>query len=322
MKRNFLAVSALATVLSGGVALAQSNDQDNEMAKVQEIMQRSHQIQQQKRDQVAQQQEAEKAGANFMQSIIKNSQTDAKQQMVSPATIAAAKAAAQQQADALRNAVANPNAAPQVQALETQLAQLDQANRLFQQQTDQRIDVLNQEHTLLQSKLTQLGQVLAMLNQEVTQLNQQISHAQKELASNLSPQQQQQAAAANLSSSFTQTLESSKTTQYVLYAILVLLVIVIMMLIPRRGGYKLQTVTESTGRSAAAANESDENDTRDEYDFMNSDEAIPAKLDLARAYMAMEDYKSARKVLDQVSKNGSAEQQAEAKTMLSKIPKK
>ncbi len=34
-----------------------------------------------------------------------------------------------------------------------------------------------------------------------------------------------------------------------------------------------------------------------EYDFMGSSEAIPAKLDLARAYIAMEDFTSARETL-------------------------
>ena len=324
MKRNFLAVSALATVLTGGVAFAQSQNQDGEMAKVQAIMQRAHQQQQQKREQVAQQKEAQKAGANFMQSIIKNSKSDAQQKFVTPGSIAAAKAAkaAQVAAAHQRTTVQTAQAgSPQVQELESQLSQLNQANTTFQQQTDQRIDVLNQEHTVLQGKLAQLSQVLSILNQEVSQLNQQISHAQKELATNLTPQQQQHQKALPLGSHFAKTIETSKTTQYILYAILVLLLIVIMMLIPRRGGYKLQTVTESGGSGPNAANEPSESDTKDEYDFMNSEEAIPAKLDLARAYMAMEDYKSARKVLDQVSKNGSDEQKIEAKGMLDKIPK-
>lgn len=327
MKRNLLAVSALATVLTGGVAVAQSQNQDGDMAKVQAIMQRAHQEQQQKRNQVAQQKEAQKAGANFMQSIIKNSKSDAQQKLVTPGSIAAAKAAqaaqkaAQQQHTTVQTAAVG---SPQVQELESQLSQLNQANTTFQQQTDQRIDVLNQEHTVLQGKLAQLSQVLSILNQEVTQLNQQISHAQKELATNLTPAQEQQHKAMPLGSHFAHTIENSKTTQYILYAILVLLLIVIMMLIPRRGGYKLQAITETggTGSGTNAANEPNESDTRDEYDFMNSEEAIPAKLDLARAYMAMEDYKSARKVLDQVGKNGNDEQKAEAKGMLDKIPKK
>lgn len=316
MKRNFLAVSALATVLTGGIAFAQSQNQDGEMAKVQAIMKHAHEVQQQKREQAAQQKEAQKAGANFMQSIIKNSSSDAQQKFVTPGSLAA-KTVTQQPAVTS----ATRENSPQVQELESQLSQLNQANTMFQQQTDQRIDVLNQEHTVLQGKLAQLSQVLSILNQEVTQLNQQISHAQKELTTNLTPEQQQHQQAMPLGSHFAQIIAGGKTTQYILYAILVLLLVVIMMLIPRRGGYKLSTVTQSIPGKSNTTDESNENDTKDEYDFMNSEEAIPAKLDLARAYMAMEDYKSAHKVLVQVTNNGNDEQRAEAKEMLEKIPK-
>jgi FimV-like protein len=184
--------------------------------------------------------------------------------------------------------------------------------------------VLNQEHNVLQGKLAQLGQILSVLNQEVTQLNQQISSAQKQLSTTLTPaeQQHQAANAIPVGSSFTKSIEGSSTTQYVLYAILVLLIIIIMMLIPRRGGSKVQSVTAGSSGSASFMDDDSDNDTSDEYDFMNSDEAIPAKLDLARAYMAMEDYKSASKVLSQVKKNGNEEQKAEAKEMFDKIPKK
>lgn len=41
-------------------------------------------------------------------------------------------------------------------------------------------------------------------------------------------------------------------------------------------------------------------DLRDEYDFMGSEEGIPAKLDLARAYIDMEEYESADQVLSEV----------------------
>lgn len=60
-------------------------------------------------------------------------------------------------------------------------------------------------------------------------------------------------------------------------------------------------------------------DTRTEYDFMGSHEGIPAKLDLARAYIAMEDYTSARETLSEILGEGNEEQRQEAKILLSKI---
>lgn len=62
------------------------------------------------------------------------------------------------------------------------------------------------------------------------------------------------------------------------------------------------------------------NDSSDEYDFMSSDEAIPAKLDLARAYMTMGDHLAAKGVLEEVLARGNAEQKAHAQNLITKIP--
>ncbi len=54
----------------------------------------------------------------------------------------------------------------------------------------------------------------------------------------------------------------------------------------------------------------------DEYDFMNSRESIPAKLDLARAYIDMGDSASAETALKDVLKNGNKEQRKQARDLL------
>lgn len=59
--------------------------------------------------------------------------------------------------------------------------------------------------------------------------------------------------------------------------------------------------------------------TEEEYDFMSSQEAIPAKLDLARAYIDMEDIPSAKSVLDEVIAKGNEAEVKEAKKILRKI---
>jgi len=61
---------------------------------------------------------------------------------------------------------------------------------------------------------------------------------------------------------------------------------------------------------------SEENDTRDEYDFMSTEQAIPAKLDLARAYMDMGDPNAAKKVLQEVVLKGDETQVHEAKQLI------
>lgn len=59
-----------------------------------------------------------------------------------------------------------------------------------------------------------------------------------------------------------------------------------------------------------------DDDTKTEYDFMSSDEAIPAKLDLARAYIAMNDEEQARMVLTAVIEKGNQEQRSEALSLI------
>ena len=59
-----------------------------------------------------------------------------------------------------------------------------------------------------------------------------------------------------------------------------------------------------------------DDDTKTEYDFMSSDEAIPAKLDLARAYIAMNDEEQARMVLTTVIEKGNQEQRSEALSLI------
>ncbi|MDF1759564.1 MAG: hypothetical protein P1U40_03405 [Coxiellaceae bacterium] len=63
-------------------------------------------------------------------------------------------------------------------------------------------------------------------------------------------------------------------------------------------------------------------DSQSEYDFMATSEAIPAKLDLARAYLAMEDFDSAKGVCAEVFRKGDEQQKQQAQTILAEITKK
>ena len=56
-----------------------------------------------------------------------------------------------------------------------------------------------------------------------------------------------------------------------------------------------------------------------EYDFLSTKEALPAKLDLAEAYIAMGDMNSAQAVLSEVLVLGDASQQAHAKRLLTRL---
>lgn len=57
----------------------------------------------------------------------------------------------------------------------------------------------------------------------------------------------------------------------------------------------------------------------EEYDFLNTDEAIPLRLDLARAYLEMENYVEAKTALQTVLEKGTQEQKLEAKELMAYI---
>jgi len=59
-----------------------------------------------------------------------------------------------------------------------------------------------------------------------------------------------------------------------------------------------------------------------EFDYMNSPEALPAKLDLARAYIQMEDNQEARKILREVLEKGDKAQIKQAHDLLNQLSEK
>ena len=68
--------------------------------------------------------------------------------------------------------------------------------------------------------------------------------------------------------------------------------------------------------SPAADSNAEPTETEEgEYDFLNTSDAIPTKLDLARAYIAMDNAKAARLVLQEVIAQGNAKQQQIARKL-------
>lgn len=308
MKRNFLAASALVTILTGWSGLGWANtsstgSESNPMKQVEAVMKKSHQLQNQQRQKKAYNAVVSKAQAKYMDSVLQSTKSNAKQELVG------AGSPIQSAPKASVPAASNPSTSSAPTAdLQAQLSKLKQSNLVFQQQAGQRIAGLVEKDVQLEAKLSQLGQVLSMLSQEVNQLGGQIKKAQTALGSD---------APASKTAPIKMTGEASQWTQYTQYGIFGLLVLVVILLLFRRGG-------GSSKPSQAPSDQFDtknSDDIKDEYDFMGSDEATPAKLDLARAYLAMEDYKAAKKVLDQVMKTGDDKQRTEARKMLSKITK-
>ena len=68
-----------------------------------------------------------------------------------------------------------------------------------------------------------------------------------------------------------------------------------------------------------AADDAVEQGDEPEFDFLSGTDETATKLDLAQAYMDMGDHEGAKDILDEVVGEGNAEQQAEAKEMLSRL---
>lgn len=317
MKRSFLAASALATLLTGTTVLSfadTTSANKDPMKQVEAVMQHAHHIQDNKRQNQALQTETKKAQSNFMNSIMQSTKSNAHQELVGPNSPASASAppptapaATIKQAATAPSTTSSAGSSDQVGQLQAELSKLKQSNLVFQHQASQRIEALIEKDTQLEAKLSQLGQVLSMLSQEVNQMSGQIKTAETQLGSNNKSTQSLPVQSVN---------QTTMWMQYTQYGIFGLLVLIVILLLFRRGGQakvKHAQETESTVPNA--------DDIKDEYDFMGSDEATPSKLDLARAYLAMEDYKAAKKVLDEVMKTGNEEQRTEARKMLTKIPR-
>ncbi len=193
--------------------------------------------------------------------------------------------------------------------MQAEINQLNQNNLLFQQQTDSRLVAIDTQIKSLQNQVKQVDQVATLLNKEMTHLNVLQNTAEQQPA---------------LQSTIAQWVDHWERIlgpmglRIILGAIGVLLVFLIWAALPRRS--KRAKMHKTPFHEASAENNNDDDDTQDEYDYMGSSESIPAKLNLIRAYIAMEDFDAAKKVLTEVLSQGDDEQKAQAEELQQQIP--
>lgn len=194
-------------------------------------------------------------------------------------------------------APSTPNTIGVDTSVKGQLAQLTQSTLTFEQQTDQRLQNLEDSNRAM-------GGVLQTMSQSITQLQQQLLQAQPAHAiatpSFIRP-------FAGLDSVEMNALLFSATALFLLCIGATL------------GRYWQRSPSIIVNRGAPIF--SDEN-VESEYDFMGTAEAIPAKLDLARSYLAMSDYDQAKSILKTVIEKGNDAQRKEAGLLLQQILKK
>lgn len=201
------------------------------------------------------------------------------------------------------------------QSLSQQVAELSKANKLMQQQVQDRVQMLTMKNNQLQDSLQRMDKALLLLNQEVNQLNGKLTavHAQMAL---IKQQPQPHSQSSTMKSLWVKVQQNlGPVLMVVSLAVIVVLLLIVVLLFARR-----KKTSSKASKSKQTAQGEQDSDTKAEYDFMATKEAIPAKLDLARAYITMEDFKAAKEVLQEIVKHGDEQQQQEAHTLLKDLP--
>lgn len=139
-------------------------------------------------------------------------------------------------------------------------------------------------------------------------INQNVSVLQQQVMELESPHNNQ------VSDWFVQLMQNQDVIGLLSFGGVALLLLSIGVFIGRKVVQKAESVAVMSQKRVRADVLDD--DTKTEYDFMSSDEAIPAKLDLARAYIAMNDEEQARMVLTAVIEKGNQEQRSEALSLI------
>lgn len=167
--------------------------------------------------------------------------------------------------------------------LKAALLQLNKNMLQYQQQNDAKMLILGAQVSTNTSEITRLDKALALLNQEVT------------------------AASPGLVQTNPANLNYWKTHAAFLALIVAgLLILLLLFLLFRAKNQK------------KAHSQVSVDDTEGEYDYMGSVESMPIKLNLAHAYIKMENFSGAKEVLQEVIQKGTEEQKITAKELLKK----
>lgn len=185
--------------------------------------------------------------------------------------------------------------------LEQQLAVTQQQFQTYQTQVNAEIITLEKQNADLQALVVQDEKLVTELTKEEQNKN------------NNAIQPANEANAPILPSQLSAYLPKSKVGWWILWAMLFLIALV-WMPSGKRESKKRQEPIVSTDNAANTSGEEIKLD--DDYDFMGSQEALPAKLDLARAYIDMDDFSSAETLLREVMEKGNTGERKQAQQLL------
>jgi len=198
-------------------------------------------------------------------------------------------------------------------SLQAQLSQLNQEILLYQQQSDRRIEAIASKNEMFMNTLNNVNQVVLQLGREVEMLR----TTQAQLASIRNQENSVAHSSAIVWEQWFTWLKQLGVIGYLNFALVAVLLLTLGF-----AASKFRRNAIATTEQPMTAHENkpiSDDDTRDEYHFMSTHEAIPAMLDLARAYVAMEDFSKAKTALQTVLEKGNDVQRREATLLFSKI---
>lgn len=188
------------------------------------------------------------------------------------------------------------NVPVEVKTLQQQLLATQSELLSYKQQNDAKVDTLEKQNALIASQMLLFNERLSTLKNDLTI---KINAIDKN---------------ANLPASPFGYLPQSKVAWWILLGAVFLIVLLWMPSAKK----EQQKNKERKNKERQEPIVSDP-ELGGEYDFMNSKEAIPAKLDLARAYINMDDFLSAQQVLKEVIKKGDQTERQQAEQLLGAI---
>jgi FimV-like protein len=186
----------------------------------------------------------------------------------------------------------------QLLQIQQQLLATQEDLKGYKREMNDRFVTIEQQNLATQADILNIHQSLAGITQQVMMVGTKVASIAS-VASIPSGGNSAPTAAINY-------LPKNKFTWWIIFGALFLIVLLWMPSSKREAARRKEPMVSNTDA-----------DLKDEYDFMGSQEAIPAKLNLARAYIDMEDFFSARQVLQEIITRGNIKEQLQAKQMLS-----
>ncbi len=197
------------------------------------------------------------------------------------------------------------------------LTQIEQAETAFSAATNEKLASIQVQNNQLQSRVTRLTQALTIMNEQLSAIHMSQLATNKRLIENDS-----QGAWVNKLTESWQGLLGGVGFKLFSGFFAILLIVLAWRFRPKakqKTAEAVQTSNEAPADLPEVKTDSADIEEQNEYDFINSHEAVPAKLDLARAYIAMGDHASAEKTLQEVLDKGNEKQRGAAQRMIKEI---